>query len=53
MVYSSSAEDASAHLQHERIARECMIAEQNRAYEESLMADREKVRALVAQRKDG
>lgn len=31
-------------LQRERLAREYMIAEQNRAYEESLQADREKVR---------
>ena len=30
-------------LQQDRIAREFMIAEQNRAYQESLDADREKV----------
>ena len=33
----------SLHLQQDRIAREHMIAEQNRAYQESLDADREKV----------
>ena len=32
-------------MQQDRLARENMIAEQNRAYQESLDADREKVRS--------
>ena len=34
-------------MQHERLVREHMIAEQNQAYEESLQADREKVILLL------
>ena len=39
MVYSQT----HTHAQRERLVRENMIAEQNRAYQESLDADRQKV----------
>ena len=50
MVKREGESDSACAVQRERVAREMMIAEQNAAYQESLAADREKLKKKEQQR---